>query len=146
VQGSSSGGRRRRASNQGVNKVEGAKIMLPNMVALTGKGVAATNNYHEFTALTGMVVVGVSLCAASFTGTPTGFNVDLNDDGAAQLTALAANTAGTPGEWKSSALGGSADPLAIVRGSNVTVDVNFSGGTSPTADYTLVIWWLPSVE
>ncbi|MGL4648532.1 MAG: hypothetical protein ACRC1H_03920, partial [Caldilineaceae bacterium] len=64
--------------------------MLPIMVALTGKGVAATNTYHEWTALQGFTVVGMSLCAASFTGTPTGFNVDLNDDGSAAISALAA--------------------------------------------------------
>ena len=120
--------------------------MLPTCMTLTGKGVAATNTYHEFTAMQGMTVVGASLCAASFTGTPSGFNVDLNDDGAAAITALAANTAGTPGEWRSTALGGSNDPVSIARGSNVTVDVNFSGGTAPTADYTLLIYYLPSAD
>jgi len=121
-------------------------MMLPGLFALTGKGVAATNNAHEFTALTGMTVVGMSLCAAAFSGTPTGFNVDLNDDGAAAIAALAANTAGTPGEWRSTATGGSNEPVQIARGSNVTVDVNFSGGTTPTADYTLLIYYLPSAD
>lgn len=120
--------------------------MLPLTLTLTGKGVPATNTYHEFTALQGMTVVGVSLCAASFTGSPTGFNVDVNDDGAAAITALAANTAGTPGEWKSTAVGGANDPIQIARGSNVTLDVNFSGGSSPTADYTVVVWYLPSAD
>lgn len=120
--------------------------MLPTMMALTGKGVAAANTYHEFTAAAGFTIAGASLCAASFTGSPTGFNVDVNDDGAAVVTALAANTAGTPGTWLSTALGGSADPIAVARGSNVTVDVNFAGGSSPTADYTLVLWLLPSAD
>lgn len=120
--------------------------MLPLTMTLTGKGVPATNTYHEFTALQGMAIVGVSLCAASFTGSPTGFNVDLNDDGAAVITALAANTAGTAGEWKSTAVGGANDPIHIARGSNVTLDVNFSGGSSPTADYTIVVWYLPSAD
>lgn len=120
--------------------------MLPMMLVLTGKGVAATNNVHEWTALQGMTVVGASLCAAAFSGTPTGFSIDLNDDGSAALAALAANTAGTPGEWKSTAMGGTADPLFIARGSNVTVDVNFTGGTGPTADYTLALWCLPSAD
>lgn len=120
--------------------------MLAHMLAFAGKGVPATNTYHEFTALQGLTVVGVSLCAASFTGSPTGFNIDLNDDGAAVITALAANTAGTPAEWKSTGMGGSVDPVQIARGSNVTVDLNFTGGSSPTADYTLVIWYLPSAD
>lgn len=120
--------------------------MLPDMMALTGKGVVATNNYHKFTALQGFTVVGMSLCAAAFTGTPTGFNVDLNDDGVGVITAVAANAAGTTGEWKSSAVGGSADPVTIARGSVVTVDLNFAGGTSPTAEYTLVIYYVSSAD
>jgi hypothetical protein len=120
--------------------------MLPMMMTFCGKGVAAANNYHELTALQGFTIVGVSVCAASFTGTPTGFNLDVNDDGAAVITALAANTAGTPGEWKSSAVGGANDPITVARGSNMTVDINFAGGTTPTADYTLVLWVLPSAD
>ncbi len=120
--------------------------MLPNMLALTAKGVAATNNYHKFSALQGLTVVGMSLCPAALTGTPAGFNVDLNDDGTGVITALAANAAGTVGEWKSTAVGGSADPVTIARGSVVTVDINFAGGTSPTAEYTLIIYYLPSAD
>lgn len=120
--------------------------MLPSILTFTGKGVAATNNYHKFTALQGMTLAGVSLCAASFSGSPTGFSVDLNDDGAALIAALAANTAGTPGTWLTPATGGSNAPVTIARGSAVTVDVNFSGGSSPTADYTLVVWYYPAAD
>ncbi len=118
--------------------------MLAQVLTLMGKGVAATNGQHEFTALQGMTLVGASLCAVALTGSPAGFNVDINDDGTAALAALAANTAGTPGEWRSTAMGGAAEPVLIARGSNVTVDINFTGGSSPTADYTLVLWWLAS--
>jgi hypothetical protein len=118
--------------------------MLPVLFALTGKGVAATNNYHKFIAQQGLTIVGLSLCAASFTGSPTAFTVDLNDDGVAAITALAANTAGTAGEWKSTAVGGANEPLAVAAGSVVSVDINFSGGTTPTADFTLAIWYLPN--
>ena len=120
--------------------------MLPNMLALAGKGVAATNNYHKFTALQGFNVVGLSLWRVALTGTPTGFNVDLNDDGVGVITALAANTAGAGGEWKSTAVGGRADPVTIARGSAVTVDINFAGGSTPTAEYTLVILYLPAAD
>ena len=120
--------------------------MLPVSMVLGGKGVAAANNYHKWTALQGVTVVGLSLCAASFTGSPTAFNVDLNDDGAGAITALAANTAGTPGEWRSTALGGTVDPVQVARGSVVSVDINFTGGTTPSADYTLVVWYLPNTD
>ncbi len=120
--------------------------MLPVLMTLGGKGVAAANNYHKWTALQGLTVVGLSLCAASFTGSPTGFNVDLNDDGAAVISALAANTAGTPGEWRSTAMGGSVEPVQIARGSSVSIDINFSGGTTPSADYTLLVWHLPNAD
>ena len=54
-------------------------------------------------------------------------------------------TAPDAATW-TTALGGSNDPVSIARGSNVTVDVNFSGGTAPTADYTLLIYYLPSAD
>ncbi len=120
--------------------------MLPNMMALTSKGVGATNNYHKFVAQQGFTVVGLNLCAVALTGTPSGFNVDLNDDGVGVITAVAANSVGQVGEWKSTAVGGTADAVAIARGSVVSVDLNFSGGTSPTAEYTLIIYYLPSAD
>jgi hypothetical protein len=120
--------------------------MLPQQLVFTGKAVPATNNYHKWVALNGLTVVGMTLCAASFGGAPTGFSVDLNDDGAAAITALAANTAGTAGEWRSTATGGSNDVVQVARGSVLSVDLNFTGGSTPNADYTLVIHYLPSAD
>jgi len=100
----------------------------------------------EFEALEAMTIVGVSLCAEAFTGSPTGFNVDIQDDGTDVVTAVAANTAGTPGTWKSVHMGGSNAPVHVSAGSSVEVDVNLSGGTSPTADFTLVIWYLGGAQ
>lgn len=96
----------------------------------------------EFEALEDMTVVGVSLCAEGFTGTPTGFDVDLQDDGTDAITAVAASTAGTPGTWKTAHVGGTEAPVRIAAGSAVEVDVNLSGGSSPTADFTLLIYYL----
>lgn len=120
--------------------------MLPVQLALTGKTVVATANHHKWTALHGMTVIGMTLCAAAFGGAPSGFNIDLNDDGVAVVSALAANAAGTVGEWKSSAAGGANDVVHIARGSTVGVDINFVGGSSPSADYTLIIHYLPSAD
>lgn len=120
--------------------------MLPTLIVFTGKAVVATANYHKWVAHTGMTVVGISLCAASFGGSPSGFNVDLNDDGAGVISAVAANSAGTAGEWKSTAVGGSNDVVHVARGSVLSVDLNFSGGSTPNADYTLVIYYLPSAD
>lgn len=120
--------------------------MLPQQLTLTGKAVPATNNYHKWVALNGITVVGMTLCAASFSGSPSGFNIDLNDDGVAAVATFAANSAGTAGEWRSTATGGSNDVIAVARGSVLSVDVNFVGGSTPAADYTLVIHYLPSAD
>ena len=120
--------------------------MLPQQIVFTGKAMPATANYHKWGALNGITVVGITLCAASFSGAPTGFNVDLNDDGAGVITAVAANSAGVVGEWRSTATGGSNDAVQVARGSVLSVDLNFVGGTSPNADYTLVIHYLPSAD
>jgi hypothetical protein len=96
----------------------------------------------EFEALEDMTIVGVSLCAEAFTGTPTGFNIDIQDDGSDVIAAVAANTAGTPGTWKAVHMGGTNSAAHIAAGSSVEVDVNFSGGTTPDADFTLLIYYL----
>jgi hypothetical protein len=100
----------------------------------------------EFEALEDMTIVGVSLCAEAFTGTPSGFNVDVQDDGSDVITGVAANTAGTPGTWKTPHVGGSEAPVHVAAGSSVEVDVNLSGGSSPTADFTLLIYYLAGAQ
>lgn len=120
--------------------------MLPQQIVFTGKAVPATSNYHKWVAINGMTVVGATLCAAAFTGSPTGFNIDLNDDGTGVITALAANTAGTVAEWRTTATGGSNEVVHVARGSLLSVDINLAGGTTPSVEYTLVISYLPSAD
>jgi hypothetical protein len=100
----------------------------------------------EFEALEDMTIVGVSLCAEAFTGTPSGFTVDIQDDGSDVITGVAANTAGTPGTWKTPHIGGSETPVHVAAGSSVEADVNLSGGSSPTADFTLLIYYLAGAQ
>ena len=44
------------------------------------------------------------------------------------------------------ATGGSNDVVNVARGSVLSIDLNFVGGTTPTADYTLVLHYLPSAD
>lgn len=100
----------------------------------------------EFEALEDMTIVGASLCAEAFVGSPTGFNVDIQDDGTDVITALTADTAGTPGTWKTPHMGGTEEIVHIVAGSSVEVDVNLAEGSTPTADFTLVIYYLGGAQ
>jgi hypothetical protein len=113
---------------------------------LSNQGQAAANNVHNLQLLQEVTIVGVTLCAEAFTGSPSGFNVDINDDGVGVITAVAANTAGTPGNWKSTHFGGSNTPVHVEKDSKLSVDVNFSGGSSPTADYEVTIWALAGTK
>ncbi len=97
---------------------------------------------HEFTFPFAVTLVNMSLCASAFPSNPTTFNVDVLDDGADIITAHAASTAGTPVGWESTHFGGSNAPLAIAKDSVIAVDINFTGGSSPSADYTLIIGFL----
>ena len=87
-----------------------------------------------------LTIWGVSLCAESFANTPTTFTADIQDDGTDVITAVAASTALTPGTWYTPALGGTETPVHIAAGSDIEVDINFTGGSSPTADFTLVLY------
>jgi hypothetical protein len=106
------------------------------------EGQADADSVICFQTLEQMTIVGVSLEAEAFTGTPTTFDIDIQDDGTDVITAVAASTALTPGTWKSTHFGGTNAPVTIAKDSEVEVDVNFSGGSSPTADFTLLIYYL----
>ena len=111
-------------------------------ISFSAQAQGAANNVHGFKAPQGLTLVGVSVYPEAFTGTPTGFNVDVNVATVGVVSALAANTAGTPGEWKARHYGGSNDPVPIASGQLVTVDVNLAGGTTPTADYDVQLFCL----
>jgi hypothetical protein len=108
--------------------------------------LADADSVVDFSALEGMTVVGVSLCATVFTGSPTGFNIDIQDDGTDVITAIAANTALTPGTWKTPHLGGTETPVTIAGGSEVEIDLNLTGGSTPTAEFDVVIWYLAGAQ
>lgn len=116
------------------------------VLSFTVEGQEDADGVIEFEALEDMTVVGVSLCAEAFAGTPTGFDVDVQDDGGDVITGVDASTAGTPGTWKSVHMGGSESAVHIAAGSSVEVDVNLTGGTSPTADFTLLIYYLAGAQ
>ena len=97
---------------------------------------------HCFYAIKGFTIIGVSLEAEAFTGTPTGFNIDVQDDGSDVITAVTASTALTPGTWLSTAVGGAQTPVKVAAGSEVEIDVNLTAGSAPTADYHLQLWVL----
>lgn len=106
--------------------------------------IAATTAVIEFTTPHAFTLVGASFTPIAFTGTPTNASVAVNDDGTAAIAAasLTSTTAGTPALWTSTHLGGTAAPVYVADGSNMTVDLAFSGGTSPTASFTLMLWAL----
>ncbi len=97
---------------------------------------------HGFVPPVGMTLVGVTLYPEAFSGEPTGFNIDLNVGESEAVKALAANTAGTAGAWKARHFGGTNTAVALAAGDAVTLDVNLAGGTTPTADYDVVLWLL----
>ena len=108
--------------------------------------IAATDSVVDFQALEDMTIVGVSFCAEVFTGTPTGCTIDIQDDGTDVIAAITADTALTPGVWQSVHMGGTNAPVHVVAGSEVEIDLNLTGGTTPTASFSVVIWYLGGAQ
>jgi len=108
----------------------------------TGQAQVAANGAHQFKTPRDLTIVGVDLVAEAFTGTPTAFTIDIQDDGTDAIAAIAASTAGTVGTWRSENFNGSNSPVTIAGGSTIDIDINFTGGSSPTADYTITIYTL----
>ena len=108
--------------------------------------LADADSVVGFEALEDMTIVGVSLNATVFTGSPTGFTIDIQDDGTDAIAAITANTALTPGTWQSVHMGGTNAPVHIAAGSEVEIDLNLTGGSSPTATFTVVIYYLAGAQ
>jgi hypothetical protein len=111
-------------------------------VGFSSQAQGDADGVHGFKAPVGLTLVGVTVYPEAFSGTPTGFTMDVNVGETEAVKALAANTAGTPGEWKTGHFGGSNLPVVVAAGDKVTLDVNLAGGTSPTADYDVQLFLL----
>lgn len=111
---------------------------MQHLIALTftaeaqasGAGVFEFQLPHDFT------IVHVSLCVEAYASSGTTCNVDIQDDGTDVITAVTANTAGTPGTWESKHVGGAQDAVTIAADSSIEVDLNLDTGT---ADFTLIV-------
>ncbi len=108
--------------------------------------LADADSVIGFDALEAMTIVGVSFNPTVFTGSPTGCTIDIQDDGTDVIAAITANTALTPGDWQSVHMGGTEAPVHIAAGSEVEIDLNLTGGSTPTATFTLLIWYLGGAQ
>lgn len=84
-------------------------------------GVTLGALYQYFTAPCDMTILYVT--AAPSVDDP-GLTVDINDDGAAAISAISCALKATPGTWKSTAMSGTNTPVTISAGSVVSLDAN----------------------
>ncbi len=106
-------------------------------MVFTSEGQADADGVHEFYAVCGMTIWGACGCVEAYTGSGSEFDFDVQDDGTDIITAVEADTAGTPGTWLTAALGGTETPVSVAAGSSVEIDINLD---SDTADYTIVLF------
>lgn len=73
-----------------------------------------------------MVPFGCTLVYASVSPMEddAGATIDIQDDGTDIVTAIAAATHATPGEWISTHCGGTNAPVEIAGGSEIEIDIN----------------------
>lgn len=110
-------------------------------VTFGAQAQAAGAGVHRFTAPVGLTLVNVSFGVEAITGSPTNVNLDVQDDTTDVITGITRTAAGVEA-WTSTHFGGEEDPIAIAAGSVVEIDVNFVSGSSPTADYDVVLTFL----
>lgn len=99
-----------------------------------------------FEAPVDMILVGASLSLDMVSGSPDGITLDFNDDDAAissDYTAVSVGTtAGVVTQVKSTHFGGTIAPVRIAAGSEVDMDINIAGGSTPKARITALLWVL----
>ena len=116
-------------------------LAVPFNIPLVGQADADAVRTIQFPF--GIMITAVTVQPDAFTGTPTGFTVDLNVDGdATDVAALAANTAGTVVHWLSKHHQGDDEVIRVAKNTDVTLDVNLAGGTSPTVDGIVTLWFI----
>ena len=116
-------------------------LAVPFNIPLVGQADADAVRTIQFPF--GVMITAVTVQPDAFTGTPTGFTVDLNVDGdATDVAALAANMAGTVVHWLSKHHQGDDEVIRVAKNIDVTIDVNLAGGTSPTVDGIVTLWFI----
>ena len=116
-------------------------LAVPFNIPLVGQADADAVRTIQFPF--GVMITAVTVQPDAFTGTPTGFTVDLNVDGdATDVAALAANTAGTVVHWLSKHHQGDDEVIRVAKNTDVTLDVNLAGGTAPTVDGIVTLWFI----
>ena len=116
-------------------------LAVPFNIPLVGQADADAVRTIQFPF--GVMITAVTVQPDAFTGTPTGFTVDLNVDGdATDVAALAANTAGTVVHWLSRHHQGDDEVIRVAKNIDVTLDVNLAGGTAPTVDGIVTLWFI----
>ena len=116
-------------------------LAVPFNIPLVGQADADAVRTIQFPF--GVMITAVTVQPDAFSGTPTGFTVDLNVDGdATDVAALAADTAGTVVHWLSKHHQGDDEVIRVAKNTDVTLDVNLTGGTSPTVDGIVTLWFV----
>ena len=114
-------------------------LAVPFNIPLVGQADADAARTIQFPF--GVMITAVTVQPDAFSGTPTGFSVDLNVDGdATDVAALAASTAGTAVHWLSRHHQGDDEVIRVAKNTDVTLDVNLAGGTTPTVDGIVTLW------
>lgn len=115
-------------------------LAIPIQAVASGAGKA-----HAYV-LPDCLLVGADAVCDATTGSPTGATLDVQDD-ETDVTGFAGIdvgvTAGAGATVLTTHLGGSvAVPAEIAAGSVIDIDVNLTGGTSPTFTGSIRLWLL----
>ena len=84
-------------------------------------GVTLGDGFNIFYAPCDLTIVYVTVAPSADDADLT---LDINDDAAGVIEAIACADQNVPGTWKSTHMGGTNDPVTIAAGSKVTLDIN----------------------
>lgn len=68
-----------------------------------------------------------------------GASVDILDDGTDIVTAVDATDSDVPGEWQTTAIGGSETPVHVAAGSEMRIDINAAAAANR---FDICLWFL----
>jgi hypothetical protein len=114
------------------------------LIAITHtlKGQVAADKINGTVLPFGGTLVGVSVFAGALTGSPTNVKIDVME-GTTELIADAVTiTAAGGATWKTTHFGGANAPIALTKDANLSIDVKFTGGSTPSVTGDVTLWIL----
>jgi len=111
-------------------------------IVLTLQAQQAADKVHGTVLPFGGTLVGISAFVGALGGSPTNVKFDLMQGATELIVDIFTLTAAGGSTYKTTHFGGTNTPIALTKDANLSIDVKFTGGSTPSVTGDLTLWIL----